>query len=111
MLYQVNMARISNEKFKSFLFMLAALAIAIGVQWDKHSLWAFLVPSATAGAFMGISWVSHFSLMGLNYKRDQRGTSIFEPTCAICTVGSYASQYLNQTSAKDSTAKRNMLNC
>jgi hypothetical protein len=51
----VNMSRLP-ERLRSFLFMLAALCLVIGVTWDRHSLWTFLVPSSLALTIMAIAW-------------------------------------------------------
>ena len=45
-------------RLKAFFYMLAALGLAIGVTWDRHSLYTFLVPTATGVIIMIISWVS-----------------------------------------------------
>ena len=52
----VAMARLP-ERMRSFLLVLAALALAMGVQWDRHSLWTFLVPVATGLGVMLTTWV------------------------------------------------------
>ncbi len=62
----VSMARLPSEKAKSFLFMLAALAIALGVQWNKHNLWVQLVPILASVGIMGCSWVTAYTLLGLH---------------------------------------------
>ena len=46
-------------KMKSFFYILASLGLAIGVTWDRHSLWTFLVPTATGLIIMIVSWVSY----------------------------------------------------
>lgn len=53
----VTMARLPLH-WTSFSYVVALLAVAIGVEWDKHSLWTFLVPSVIAGLIMVVSWVS-----------------------------------------------------
>lgn len=52
----VAMARLP-ERLRAVAFMLAALALAVGVTWDRHSLWTFLVPCAVALAGMLLTWV------------------------------------------------------
>ena len=54
----VSMARLPSDQAKSFLFMFAALSIALGVQWNKHNLWVQLVPILGSLAIMGCSWVN-----------------------------------------------------
>ena len=52
----IAMAKLS-EYVRSFLFVLCGLMLAMGVTWDKHSLWTFLVPCAAAGLIVAGSWV------------------------------------------------------
>ena len=53
----IAMSRLT-EPMRSFLYMLAALGLALGVTWDRHNLWTFLVPSAVAFVIMAVTWVS-----------------------------------------------------
>jgi len=54
----VAMARLL-EKLRSFLFMVAALMLAMGVTWNRHSLWTFMVPVALGFSIMAFSWVGN----------------------------------------------------
>lgn len=56
----VAMARMP-ERLRAVAFMLAALGLAMGVTWDRHSLWTFLVPCGVALGGMLLSWVSLLS--------------------------------------------------
>ncbi|ELU03317.1 hypothetical protein CAPTEDRAFT_228167 [Capitella teleta] len=51
----VAMARMP-ERLRAVAFMLAALGLAMGVTWDRHSLWTFLVPCGVALGGMLLSW-------------------------------------------------------
>lgn len=53
----VTMARLPLH-WTSFSYVVAILALAIGVEWDKHSLLTFLVPSVVAMLIMVVAWVS-----------------------------------------------------
>ena len=57
----VAMSRLT-EPVRSFLYMLAALGLSLGVTWDRHSLWTFLVPAAVAFIIMAITWVGYFCI-------------------------------------------------
>ena len=50
------MARL-QEKARTFLMVLGCLGLAVGVTWDRYSLWTFMVPSAVALGIMTITWV------------------------------------------------------
>jgi len=51
------MARLSRP-VRSFFHMSGALCLALGVEYDRHGLWVFVIPAATGVAIMAISWVS-----------------------------------------------------
>ena len=53
----LSMARLP-ERVRSFLFVLCGLMLAMGVTWNKHSLWTFLVPCVVAGLIVIVCWVS-----------------------------------------------------
>ncbi|KAJ8305317.1 hypothetical protein KUTeg_015862 [Tegillarca granosa] len=50
------MARI-KDGLRSFLHMLGALCLALGVEYDRHGLWVFVVPAVTGVIIMFISWI------------------------------------------------------
>ncbi|XP_021343555.1 transmembrane protein 8A-like isoform X2 [Mizuhopecten yessoensis] len=50
------MARLSSP-VRSFFHMLGALCLALGVEYDRHGLWVFVVPAAFGIIIMSISWV------------------------------------------------------
>lgn len=51
------MARLPS-KMRSFLHMVGALGLALGVEYDRHGLWVFVAPAACGLVVMAISWVS-----------------------------------------------------
>ncbi|RWS24633.1 Transmembrane protein 8A-like protein [Leptotrombidium deliense] len=48
-----------NEKLKSFFHIFGAILIGFVVQYDRTSLWAFVLPSGIGSTILLIAWVSH----------------------------------------------------
>ncbi len=85
----VSMARLPSEKAKSFLFMLAALAIALGVQWDRFNLWVQIVPIMTSLAIMGCAWVRNcltVDVWFLGRARLRVESALWSHVCVIIVV-------------------------
>ena len=53
----IAMARLAETR-RTFVLVLGALGVVIGVVWNKHSLAAFMVPAVLAFTIMMASWVS-----------------------------------------------------
>ena len=53
----IAMARLPDP-VRAFLYMVGALGLAVGVEYDRHSLWTFLVPAALAFLITAGCWVS-----------------------------------------------------
>ena len=49
-----------REPLRSLAYMIAALCLALGVEYDRHGLWVFVVPVMIGITVMAISWVSSF---------------------------------------------------
>jgi hypothetical protein len=47
-----------QEPIRSVGYTIAALFLAFGVEWDKHSLWVFAIPVGVGLILLLVSWVS-----------------------------------------------------
>ena len=52
----IAMAKLT-ERVKGFLHVLGALGLAFGVEYARHGLWVFVVPTSVGVLIMLISWV------------------------------------------------------
>ncbi|XP_069128098.1 post-GPI attachment to proteins factor 6-like isoform X2 [Argopecten irradians] len=80
------MARLSSS-VRSFFHMLGALCLALGVEYDRHGLWVFVVPAAAGIIIMSISWVRQCCLRKNCYPSKWRYVKFLLPGILFAGTG------------------------
>ncbi|XP_033738049.1 post-GPI attachment to proteins factor 6-like isoform X1 [Pecten maximus] len=80
------MARLSSP-VRSFFHMLGALCLALGVEYDRHGLWVFVVPAAFGIIIMSISWVRQCCLRKNCYPSKWRYVKFLLPGVLFAGTG------------------------